>query len=101
MPPPNKCLYIDLSLITNLAVLISRARLADGGTEGSNKISAVGFDEAISPSVETTGALLGHQLEHLWSFVGKKKNKTPKNIVECCRLVTAFGTLELPILAGY
>lgn len=79
--------------------LISCAQLSDGGTEGSNKILAVGLDEAISPSVETTGPLLGHQLEHLWSFVGKKQ--TQKNIVECCRLVTAFGTLELPVLAGY
>lgn len=81
--------------------LISCARLADGGSEGSNKISAVGLDEAVSPSVETTGALLGHQLEHLWSFVGKKQTQKKKNIVECCRVVTAFGTLELPVLAGY
>lgn len=76
--------------------MISCARLADGGAEGSNKILAVDIDEA-APSVGTTVALLGHQFTRISGALQKNK----RNIVECCRLVTAFRTLQLPVLAGY
>lgn len=55
------------------------------------------LDEA-APSVGTTVALLGHQVRASLELYRKKKTK--KKTVECC-LVTAFPTLELPVLAGY
>lgn len=66
--------------------------LADGGAKGSNKILAVDLDEA-APSVGTTVALLGHQLEHLWSFTGKKKQKH-------CRMLS-FGHSVLKVKIGW
>lgn len=54
--------------------MISCARLADGGDEGSNKILAVDLDEA-APSVGTTVALLGHQVRASLELYRKKKKK--------------------------
>lgn len=93
MPCPNTFLYINLSLITNLAVWSVAPGSQMVEPKVQIKILAVDLDEA-APLVETTRALLGHRLEHLWSFVGEKNPK------KHCRMLLFGHSISNIRLAG-